>query len=267
MHTPRAFLSVLSWAPVLVWSRRRMPIRKWQNSVILQSAWELQAYEPFRVGSVVAGVGNGRLKRLKLWQNSPFLQSVFDLQSATGGELVGLKYNVRFGKHILKKSWQCCPPRHSELSLHMLMAARDLVAIVGCIRGLSTQVPKIAWQDWFRRQSSLLLQEGDVLVFFVSFILVLCVCLGKQILKTLWHSSRLRQSLWSWQCIVVFRDLWCELLPSDYWKERQISYRKCLQSCLHEISDQSERSPSPFSCGLPTQTVRTLSFFSLKWSA
>ena len=67
----------------------------------------------------MAGVGNGRHKRLKLWQNSPFLQSVFDLQSATGGELVGLKYNVRFGKHILKKSWQYCPPGHSELSLHM----------------------------------------------------------------------------------------------------------------------------------------------------
>lgn len=203
MHTPRADFKLLYGPRPPDLSRLRIPMRKWQNSVILQSAWELQAYALFWGEEVMAVVGYGRHNLVKLWQKSPwFSQSESLLHPARGVEAVVSKNIVRFGRHMLKKSWQYWPSGHSALFLHLGTLIWGEVVTAGTW-GLSTH-PKRAWQDWLLLQSLSLLQ--GIVGFFSTFSFILLFSWGitKQTFRIVWHTSPFWQSLSSRHCKVFF---------------------------------------------------------------
>ena len=204
-------------------------MRKWQNSVILQSAWELHEKEVFRGGVGVAFVGIGKHNLVKLWQKSPsFSQSESDVQPVRGVELVGSKNMVRFGRQMLKKLWQYCPLGHSAFVLHVGTLGRDVVVAVAGTWELSRHVPKNTWQDWFWRQSWSVLHEGAVLVCPVTLNLLFCVGLMKHTLKKLWHTSRFAQSLSSWHLRFFLRGLFDDVVRHSrvFW-QFVLSLRSC----------------------------------------
>ena len=112
--------------------------------MISQSISDEQENELFAVVFILKAVGTGRQRLVNLWQNSLLLQSDSELHPTIGGELVDAKCSVRFGRHMLKKTWQYCPSsEQSEFTLQA-RAFDTLVfaATVVWMRGFFMQVER-----------------------------------------------------------------------------------------------------------------------------